>query len=134
MYCARMGHADVDTLKHAYAALNRGDLSVVVELLDPGLEWHEPAPSPEAGAHRGRDSFVSFFRGWLESFEGFRVEPERIVTRGDELVVIVRQTGIGRSSGVPVETRLVHVWTVAEGKAVRWEAVADPDAALANGD
>ena len=134
MYCARMGHADVDTLKRAYAALNRGDLSVVVELLDPELEWHEPAPSPEAGVHRGRDSFVSFFRGWRESFDGFRVEPERIVTRGDELVVIVRQTGIGRSSGVPVETRLAHVWTVDEGKAVRWEAVADPDVALANGD
>jgi ketosteroid isomerase-like protein len=76
---------------------------------------------------------VSFIRGWLESFEEFRVEPERVAERGDELVVIVRQSGIGRSSGLHVETRLAHVWTVADGKAVRWEAIADPDAALASG-
>jgi ketosteroid isomerase-like protein len=133
IYWAQMGEADVETLRRGYAALNRGDLSVVLELLDPEIEWHEPAPSPEGGAHRGRDSFERFLRGWLESFDGFRVQPERVVERGDELVVVVRQTGMGRSSGLPVETRLAHVWTVADGKAVRWEAVADPEEALADG-
>lgn len=125
-----MGEAHVDSLRRGYAALNRGDLSVVLDLLDPDIEWHEPAPSPEAGAHRGRDSFERFLGGWLESFEDFRVEPERVVERGDELVVVVRQSGTGRSSGLRVDARLAHVWTVAEGKAVRWEAVADPEAAL----
>jgi ketosteroid isomerase-like protein len=133
IYCAQMGEADVETLRRGYAALNRGDLSVVVELLDPDIEWHEPAPSPESGAHRGRDSFERFLRSWLESFDGFRVEPERVVERGDELVVVVRQSGTGRASGLSVETRLAHVWTVADGKAVRWEAVADPEAVLDDG-
>ena len=133
MYCAQMGEADVETLRRGYAALNRGDLSLVLELLDPDIEWHEPAPSPEGGTHRGRDSFERFLRGWLESFDGFRVEPERVVERGDELVVVVRQSGTGRASGLSVETRLAHVWTVADGKAVRWEAVADPEAALGDG-
>ena len=123
-----MGEADVETLKRGYAALNRGDLSVVLDLLDPDIEWHEPGWSPEAGTHRGRDSFERFFRGWIESFDGFRVEPERVVERGDQLVAVVRQTGTGRSSGVQVETRLAHVWTVANGKAVRWEAVTELEA------
>ncbi len=128
-----MGEAEVEALERGYAALNRGDLSVVLDLLDPEIEWHEPATSPEGGAHRGRDSFERFLRGWLESFDGFRVEPERVVERGDKLVAVVRQTGSGRSSGLQVETRLAHVWTVADGKAVRWEAVADPEAALGDG-
>ena len=63
----------------------------------------------------------------------FRVEPERVVERGDDLIVVVRQTGTGRSSGVEVETRLAHVWTVANGRAVRWEAVPDVEAALGDG-
>jgi uncharacterized protein len=133
MYCAQMGEADVETLRRGYAALNRGDLSLVLELLDPDIEWHEPAPSPEGGAHRGRDSFERFLHGWLESFDDFRVEPERVVERGDELMVVVRQSGTGRASGLSVETRLAHVWTVADGKAVRWEAVADPEAVLGDG-
>jgi uncharacterized protein len=128
-----MVSANVDTLKRGYDALNRGDLSVVFELLDPHIEWHEPALSPEAGAHRGRDSFERFLHGWLESFDGFRVEPEQVVERGDELVAVVRQTGTGRVSGVQVETRLAHVWTIANGKAVRWEAEPDVEAALAAG-
>ena len=125
-----MGEADVETLQRGYAALNRGDVSVVLDLLDPDIEWHEPGWSPEAGTHRGRDSFERFFRGWIESFDGFRVEPERVVQRGDRLVAVVRQTGTGRSSGVQVATRLAHVWTVANGRAVRWEAVAEPEVVL----
>jgi ketosteroid isomerase-like protein len=128
-----MSGADVETLKHGYDALNRGDLSVVRALLDPDIEWYEPAPSPEAGAHQGRDSFERFLRGWLESFDGFRVEPEQVVQRGDDLIVVVRQTGTGRASGIQVETRLAHVWTVANGGAVRWEAVPDPEVALGDG-
>jgi ketosteroid isomerase-like protein len=124
-----MSEANVEALERGYAALNRGDLSAVLDLLDPDIEWHEPAGSPEAGTHRGRDSFERFFRSWFESFEGFRVEPERIVERGDELIVIVHQAGTGRASGIQVDTRLAHVWKVANGKAVRWEAV-PPEAAL----
>jgi len=129
-----MAEANVEALNRGYAALNRGDLSVVLALLDPEIEWHEPATSLEAGTHRGRDSFERFLRGWLESFDGFRVEPERVVERANELVAVVRQTGRGRSSGLEVATRLAHVWTVADGKAIRWEAIADPEAALTDRD
>jgi ketosteroid isomerase-like protein len=122
--------ADVDALKRGYAALNRGDLSVVLELLDPSIEWHEPGNSLEAGTHRGRDSFERFFRGWLESFEDFRVEPEQVVERGNRLIAVVRQTGRGRASGVQVDARLAHVWTVEDGRAIRWEAVVRPEDAL----
>jgi uncharacterized protein len=133
MYWARVTGANVETLRRAYDALNRGELSLVLDLLDPDIEWHEPPLSPHAGTHRGRDSFERFLRGWLESFDGFRVEPERVVERGDELVAIVRQTGTGRASGLQVETRLAHVWTVADGRAVRWEAVPNPEEALPAG-
>jgi uncharacterized protein len=128
-----VGEANVGALRRGYAALNRGDLSVGLDLLDPDIEWHEPATSLEGGTHRGRDSFERFLRGWLESFDGFRVEPERVIERGDELVVVVHQTGMGRSSGLPIETRLAHVWTVADGKAVRWEAVPNHEAAVGDG-
>jgi hypothetical protein len=128
-----MSGANVETLRRGYDALNQGDLSVVLELLDPNIEWHEPALSPEAGTHQGRDSFEQFLRGWLESFAGFRIEPEHVVERGDDLIAVVRQTGTGRASGLPAETRLAHVWTVVDGKAIRWEAVPDPEQALAGG-
>jgi ketosteroid isomerase-like protein len=126
--------ADVETLRRGYEALNRGDLSLVLALLDEDIEWHEPAPSPEAGSYRGRDSFERFLRGWRDSFDDFRVEPEQVAQRGDRLIAIVKQTGRGRASGVVVEVRLAHVWTVRDGRAVRWEAVGDPGEALTGRD
>ena len=125
-----MAEANVEALQRGYEALNRGDLSVVLELLDPAIEWHEPAPSPDAGTHTGRDSFERFFRSWIDSFDGFRVEPEQVVERDDKLIAVVHQSGRGRASGVEVDARLAHVWTVNEGRAIRWEAVANVDDAL----
>jgi ketosteroid isomerase-like protein len=127
-----MTEAYVDQLRRGYEALNRGDVSVVLELLDPDIEWHEPSPSPDAGSHRGRESFERFIRGWIESFDGFRVEPEQVLERGGMLIAVVHQSGRGRASGVEVEARLAHVWTVENGRAVRWEAVA-ADEALRDG-
>ena len=126
-----MSEANVEALERGYEALNRGDLSLVLELLVAEIEWHEPAPSPDAGSHTGRESFERFFRGWLESFDGFRVEPEQVVARGDKLIAIVHQSGRGRTSGVEVDARLAHVWTVVDGRAVRWEGVPSPEEALA---
>jgi uncharacterized protein len=128
-----MSEAYVDQLRRGYEALNRGDVSVVLELLDPDIEWHEPSPSPDAGSHRGREGFERFIRGWIESFDGFRIEPEQVVERGDRLIAVVRQSGRGRASGVEVEARLAHVWTVEDGRAIRWEAIPDADQALRDG-
>jgi ketosteroid isomerase-like protein len=128
-----MSEAYVDQLRRGYEALNRGDVSVVLELLDPDIEWHEPSPSPDAGSHRGREGFERFIRGWIESFDGFRIEPEQVVERGDRLIAVVRQSGRGRASGVEVEARLAHVWAVEDGRAIRWEAIPDADQALRDG-
>jgi uncharacterized protein len=125
-----VGEANIDTLKRGYSALNRGDLSGVHDLLNPDIEWHEPTPSPDAGSHRGRESFERFLRGWLESFDQFRVEPERIIEQDDRVIAVVRQTGKGWASGLEIDATLAHVWTVADGRAVRWESVGEPDQAM----
>ena len=102
-----MSGANVETLRRGYDALNSGDLSVVLALLDPDIEWHEPAPSPDVGTHRGRDSAERFVRSWLESFDSFRVEPEqvaagapgpRLANDGDEIVIPPRARAEGRAA------------------------------------
>ena len=122
--------ANVETLRRGYEALNSGDLSVVHELLDPDLEWQEDPASPEAGTHQGRDSFERFLRSWLESFDDFRIEPEEIIEEDDRLIALVHQSGKGRASGVVVEVRIAHVWTVEGGRAVRWKSYPSRERAL----
>jgi ketosteroid isomerase-like protein len=42
------------------------------------------------------------------------------------VVVVFRFQRTGRGSGLPVDERLAHVWTIAGGKAVRIQARTEP--------
>ena len=126
-----MSADDVEALRRGYAALNRGDLTGVRPLLHPEIEWQEGPGAPEAGVHQGRETFESFLGKWLESFDEFRIEPEEIIEDGDRLIAVVHQTGRGRASGIEVEARIAHVWTVKDGRAIRWQSFSTPEAARA---
>lgn len=88
-------------------------------------------PAPEAGVHCGRDTFETFLRAWLESFDDFRIEPEQILEDEDRLIALVHQSGTGRASGIEVEARIAQVWTVKDGRVVRWQSYSSREEALA---
>jgi ketosteroid isomerase-like protein len=100
-------------------------------LMDPDIEWVEGGVSPSAGTHRGRESFVEWARSWTESFEEFRIVPVEALVEGDAVVLVLRQSGRGRGSGVPFEIELVHVWRIRGLSAVGWESYRTLDLAQA---
>jgi ketosteroid isomerase-like protein len=126
-----MSSSDVDTLLASYEALNRGDISKVLGVIDEEIVWQEGAMSPEAGSHRGRDSFEAFFRSWLASFEEFTIDPLEVIERGEVLIAVVRQSGRGQASGIEVSVEIAHAWTIRLGRAVRWQAFGSREEALA---
>jgi ketosteroid isomerase-like protein len=63
---------------------------------------------------------------WAE----FRIVPERIIDAGDRVVVIEAIEGLGRGSGVRLESRSASIWTLDGGKITRLEIGHQPDAAL----
>ena len=125
-----MTEANVETLRLGYAALNRGDVSGVLEMIAPDIAWHSGQGTPEGEDGRGRESFRRFLDSWLDSFDDFRVEPEEIIDRGEHLVAVVRQSGRGRASGVEVAIRIAHVWTIAGDQAVGWHGYPNQETAL----
>jgi ketosteroid isomerase-like protein len=124
-----VAEANATTLRRGYEALNRGDISEVMALLAPDLDW-ESGQTIEGDAGQSRESFERFLQSWLESFEDFNVEPEEVIERGDHLIAVVRQAGRGRISGAEVVIRIAHVWTVRDGQAIRWRGYPNVDAAL----
>jgi uncharacterized protein len=126
-----MREEDLEALRRGYEALNRGELDAVLELVHPDIEWAPGQDAPEAGQFRGREEFVGFLTSWTESFDEFRVEPEDIVVEGDSAVVVVRQSGRGHGSGIALDIRTVHAWTIRDGVAVAWAAYRNRKEALA---
>ena len=115
-------------LREAYAALGRGDESRALAMLAPDCEWRESAELPGAGALSGRDAVAAFLREFLESWERFEQQIEDVVVHGDRIGLSIHLTAVGRASGLELDTRYAHVWTMRDGLGVRVDAYRDPDA------
>jgi uncharacterized protein len=125
-----MSEENADLARRAYAAFNTGGIAAIIEFLDPNIEWSEGMDVPEPRVYRGHDGVRRQQEQFAQAWESLRLEPERFVDAGDRLVVIVRLVGRGKGSGVEVEHRAAHVWTVREGKATKLQMYMNPKEAL----
>ena len=119
-----MSEADLELLRAAYAAWNRGDVDAAFDFLDPEAEVSVPPDLPEAGTFHGRDQMKAWVNDELQPIlEDMRAEPQEFFDVGDRIVVFVRYYGRGKTSGIDVRGAVVdaHVWTVRDGKAKKLE-------------
>ena len=125
-----MSQREVESVRRSYAAWNRGDLDAALETIHADAEVVQDPGIPGAVTVRGREGV----RAWLESFadtwESFQILPEEILEIGHRIVVIARIQARGKASGVTVEQRVGHVFTLRAGQATRWESFTDPARAL----
>jgi ketosteroid isomerase-like protein len=99
------------------------DVALVVHWQGGGLSGTAPT---------GRIAVVKWFEDWLDQFDpGYRLDIEETHEAGDRVVVLATHRGRGRHSGVTVEQRAAHVYTLREGKVSRIEVWGDRDARAA---
>ncbi len=111
---------DFETLRGVYAEWARGEFWNVA-VYDPEIEFVFGDSVPERGTYIGIEGMSKAFRGWLESWRELRFELEELIPAGERIVAAYLQTGIGRVSGIPIELRGGHIWTMRDGKALRLE-------------
>ena len=117
-----MSQEDVEILHRGYEALSRGDVDAVLEFCDPEIECQLPEGGINSGILHGRRALKEFLEDYIDAFESFRMEPERFVEAADQVVVVLRVVGRGRGSGLEVDVRPAHLWTMESGRAVRIQA------------
>jgi ketosteroid isomerase-like protein len=118
----------VETLTEAYAALGRGDEKAAIAMLAEDCEWRESAELPGAHVLHGRPAVARFLREFLESWERFDQVIEEVTVDGERIGLAIHMTAVGRSSGVELDTRYAHVWTMRDGLGIRVDAYRDPEA------
>jgi len=100
------------------------------ELLDPEVEWVNPTDSVESGTRHGTAGWEGAERNWTQSFSEVRFEIERAEERGDLVATAVRCFSTARGSGLEIERVLGFLWTIREGRVVRFEWSNDPEEVL----
>ena len=110
-----------------YDAFGRGDIPAVLEAFDPEIVWFE-STEPIRGTYRGPQGvldgvFVPIGNDW----DGFTVDTERLVAQGDVVVGVGTYRGTCRATAKAMTSRFAHVWEMREGRAVRFEQIADTE-------
>jgi ketosteroid isomerase-like protein len=117
-----MSQADIETLRAAYEAANRGDWDSALRGMHPDFEWETADQVPLAGTYRGPEEVRQFFEDQRKAFEEVLFEPEQFLERDDRIVVFALGRFRPRGSGATVEIRIAHLWTMRDGKAARCKA------------
>ena len=126
-----MSGENVERVREANAAFNRRDLDTWIEFFDPEIEYHDAPGLPGGGVHRGRDAFRRHAEGYIEAWSKSRVEIEEIRPVGDRVVARIRYVGVGRATGIQVETQgFGVVYEFREGRCLRVWQFADHAEAL----
>jgi ketosteroid isomerase-like protein len=118
--------ANTDIVRGLYDALAAGDVPGVLAGLDANVEWIEAETFPTAGTFTGPDAVLNgVFVPLTTDIDGFRVTPSEFIADGEKVVSIGRYSGAWKATGKPFETDYVHVWTLRDGKAVRFRQYVD---------
>ncbi|HEX6116950.1 MAG TPA: nuclear transport factor 2 family protein [Solirubrobacterales bacterium] len=127
-----MSEENVETVRRAYEAFNRGDIDGTLAVLASDFEYTPSGAIPGVTeTHRGPEGF-KLFVGWLlDQFDDVRFEINEVIGHDDDQVVF-RHTNRGRGKLSGAETSW-DVWQVVrfrDGKAVHAHAFTTKEEAL----
>ena len=125
-----MARDNVEIVRRMIDAFNDGGIDAVTEYFAPDLEFHEPPEQPGPRVARGAGETREFFAQFDSAWERHRTEPEEIRARGpDEILLLSIERFRGRD-GIEVAHPAGSIFTLRDGRPVRWRAFWDRETAL----
>ncbi|MEK6252721.1 MAG: nuclear transport factor 2 family protein [Actinomycetota bacterium] len=125
-----MSQENVETVRKMYEALNRDDVDGFLQLCAPGFEVRDLPELPGSSVAVGHEAVRAWWDQLFDPFEDLRFDAEEFIDAGDRVVVLNHATARGRGSGAKVEMHFASVWTLNDGKAVRFISYSDHAEAL----
>jgi ketosteroid isomerase-like protein len=125
-----MSQANVEIVTKLYEAWQRDGFGVVPELMDPEVEWVNPAYAVEPGTRHGHDEFAAAARAVLDIYRDYRVSAVNVYDTGDRVAVRARVATRSKGNDVPIDADRGYVFDVRNGKVIRFAWFNDPAEAL----
>jgi ketosteroid isomerase-like protein len=113
-----MSQENVETIRDAAAAFNRGDLDSWLEYLPDDVDYRAAEGAlDDRGPIHGKDALRAYVQDWLDTFDDFRQEPIELIDAGeDKVIAVLRITGRAKLSGVETDLTYAAVYTFRDGK------------------
>jgi ketosteroid isomerase-like protein len=126
-----MSEENVEIVRRAYEAFNRGDLDGMVADFAPEFEYVASGAVPGTrGVHPGTEGFRQYTEGFWGEFDDAQIEVHELTEARDQVLASVTFRGRGKQSGVEASWDIWQLWTLRDGKNVRGEGFPSRDEAL----
>jgi ketosteroid isomerase-like protein len=126
-----MSQGNVGIVQEFSRLFEKGDRDAWRDYFDPDVVWDTSADTmPSAGIYRGHEGVERFFREWLGTWSDYAFEPREYIDAGDSVLIVFRQSGIGRGSGVRTEREFFAVYDLRDSKVVRYRQYESREEAL----
>ena len=100
--------------------------AALIPALASNVEWTEAAGFPYGGTYRGVDEIVkNVFARLGSEWDGFKADVENLHDAGDTIIATGFYRGTYRKTNRPMEASFAHVFTLKDGKIVRFVQYVD---------
>jgi len=125
-----MSKENVELIRAAFAAFDRGDFDWLVAHCDPDIEIAQPPDMPDPQTYRGREGLREALSSWPEQWDEWSVDVAETYEVGDSQVVSVVHQHM-RARELELDQDVVGVFAVEGGLVTRWQMFLSLDQALA---
>ena len=116
-----MSQENVEIVRDAAAAFNRGDLDAFIEYWADDIDYRAAEGAlDDRGPMHGKDAIRAYMQDWLDLFDDFKSEALELIDGGeDQVIAIVRISGRAKQSGVETDLTYAATYTIRDGKIAR---------------
>ena len=118
--------SNVDVIKRLYRAFSEGDLDTVFSLIDPSVEWIESEGIPYGGVFVGHEAILNgVFAKIGAEWDDFTANVDQFIDAGDIVVTLGTDSGTFKATGKRMAAPTATVWTLKDGKVVKFRQYID---------
>lgn len=113
--------SNIDIIKSLYQAFERGDISSVLNILDPNVEWIESEGIPYGGTFIGHEAVLNgVFHKIGAEWDNFQAHVDEFLDAGDTVITLGVDSGTYKATGKSMQAATASIWTLKHGKVVKF--------------
>ncbi|MDQ3554693.1 MAG: nuclear transport factor 2 family protein [Chloroflexota bacterium] len=122
---------NVELAHQVIDAVERRDLTSLIDLTDPEVEWRSAfVVGGTGGVYRGHEGMREYVKDMNDAWEIVRLDVDHEIGVGNVVVFVGRIHYRGKGSGVEADAESGYMLKFREGRAVRFRPFREPEKAL----
>ena len=124
-----MSQENVEIVRRHMDAYRSGNYAAALAAYHPEVVC-DARVRPEGRVYRGREGVADAIRIWAGTWDEWTWEIEELIDAGDHVLLVARESGTGKASGVRVVQQTFWVFNLRDGQIVHATVFVDRGKAL----